>query len=351
MTDERKKGGMDKPKTTWKERVEVDNGEGKLRWCECGVCHQTVFMFATLDEKNNYVCLSCRADGEVPVSMRCLRHKKRFNVPKWWTDVCGHLCPKCYERLSVEERARYEPGKGIDISTREKESGKPVVYPSKSKESYFGKDEGDKSAEGCAAAEQEISYEGLDRDAIVKIECTKFRARTSLEVELPKHRRDSRAEDNPNLVGLLPKYKIFCQKCGTEYPCNYTWFDKSTVLCPSCYGAMSEYDIEEFHATHSADKPKLGEEQIVVKPHVIVDYTPSRKVKPSWIRDPSSLNSGGRWSNSQVMKASRSELLYAYKTGKVSGPRMRIELSRRKNREYYDMLPDETGLSPYALRN
>ena len=350
MTDERKKGGMDKPRTTWNERVEVDNGEGKLRWCECGVCHQTVFMFATLDEKNNYVCLSCRADGKAPVSMRCLRHKKRFNVPKWWTDVCGHLCPKCYEKLSDDERANYEPKPGADVSTREAEHGKGIVFPSKRKEEDI-QIEKVESAPVETVQEHLDSIDETDREEIVRREYEKFKARLRVDDEPKKEHCESSAADNPNLAGLLPRYKVFCQKCGTEYPCNYTWFDKSTVLCPSCYGAMSEYDIEEFHATHSAEKPKLGEEQIVVKPHVIVDYTPCRKIKPSWTRDPSSINSGGRWSNSQVMRASRSELLYAYKTGKVSGPRMRIELSRRKNREYYDMLPDETGLSPYALRN
>ena len=341
---------MERPKTTWKERVEVDNGEGKLRWCECLVCHKPIFMIATMEEMNNYVCLSCRADGEYGVSMRCLRHKKRFNVPKWWTDVCSHLCPKCYEKLSVEERARYEPGKGIDISTREKESGKPIVYPSKSKASYFGRDEGDKRADECTAAEQEVSYEGLDRDDIVKIECAKFRARTNSAGELPKHRKDSMAEDNPNLVGLLPKYKIFCHKCRMSYPCNFTWFEKSTVLCPSCYGAMSATEIELFHAVHKAEKPKADEVSTAVKPRAIVDYTPFRKPVPSWTKDTSSIDYGGRWSNSQVMRASMKELLAAAKSGKVSRPRLRIELSRRRNREYYDILPDETGLTPVSYR-
>lgn len=44
------------------------------------------------------------------VSIRCYRHKKRFNVSyKWAHKICAWLCPKCYNKLSEEERQNYHP--------------------------------------------------------------------------------------------------------------------------------------------------------------------------------------------------------------------------------------------------
>ena len=61
------------------------------------------------------------------VSMRCLRHKKRFNVPKEWLETSKRLCPRCYEKLSDVERLVYAPRNGLVPEIREAETGKPTM--------------------------------------------------------------------------------------------------------------------------------------------------------------------------------------------------------------------------------
>lgn len=73
------------------------------------------------------------------VSMRCLRHKKRFNVPEEWLETSKWLCPRCYEKLSDIERLGYAPRNGFVPEIREAETGKPTMlsYTVKKKNSTF----------------------------------------------------------------------------------------------------------------------------------------------------------------------------------------------------------------------
>ena len=344
---------MERPKTTWKARRNNANKEaGGPVWLSCSVCGKENLVFASSIGSEGYVCNACRKNDESAVSMRCLRHKKRFNVPKWWTDVCGHLCPKCYEKLSPDERARYEPKQGSDISTREAEKGKDIVYPSMKEEEYIQKTEclevederrDDSVCEFCS---QEEEY---TRESIIKQEAKEFKARIEDWESLKQEETKSSAADNPNLAWLLPRYKIHCQKCGTSYPCNYTWFENSTVLCPSCYGQMSDFEIQEFHKLHQADKPKYRKEESPPQPPIKSVRLPVFQQQHGWVRQSNLVNSGGYWSSSRIMRATRSELIEAARLGIVSKARMRIELDRRAHYEYYDMLSEEVGVKPIPM--
>ena len=127
---------MERPKTTWRAKsIKVADDAREPRWVACKICGTENLTFATSSEDGEYVCNSCKKEDTSPISMRCLRHKKRFNVPRWWTDVSRWLCPACYDRLSEEERSKYAP-KGIEPPTRSAEEGKQIVLPSKNKNEY-----------------------------------------------------------------------------------------------------------------------------------------------------------------------------------------------------------------------
>lgn len=82
------------------------------------------------EECQNRMCT--KVGGERIVSIRCRRHKKRFNVPKSWLHTCEWLCPHCFEGLSAEDRKRYAPKGKERPEIREAEEGKPIKYPKRS---------------------------------------------------------------------------------------------------------------------------------------------------------------------------------------------------------------------------
>ena len=285
----------------------------------------------TKEEKN---------DGETIVSMRCRRHKKRFNVPTSWLDECDWLCPKCYSRLTEEERDKYKPPQSHAPDIRKAESGKDVVWPT-SKEC-----QGQVAVSDCeedASAEEIKAEEPVAEPAVCQEQEKQKRP-------YRKHERKSSLSDNPLLAGLLPRYKIKCMKCGETAPCHYSWFSRSTVLCPACYGKMKPSQIEDFHSRYNAEKP--DKKKAVPLPTVkIKEFTPSTiKIKDAkWTRDSNSLNSGGFWTCSHIMSATKRELEEAVEQGKVSKARYRIEMRRRNNFAYYDLFPVKPGMSSNIL--
>ena len=61
------------------------------------------------------------------VSIRCRRHKRRFNVPVIWLDTCAWLCPKCYNKLTPSERKKYAPIANENPEVREANSHDKTV--------------------------------------------------------------------------------------------------------------------------------------------------------------------------------------------------------------------------------
>ena len=253
-------------------------------------------------------------DGKI-VSMRCLRHKKRFNVPIDWMETCGWLCPHCYENIPEEEYGKYAPKNGIVPEVRDAEEGKPTMYPS------FWM-EGGIEVESC---EEEHVKEPEPKE------------------EKPHRHYNTNGgdiKDNPAFSDFLPRYEIDCQLCRKTVKCHYPWFSTSTVLCPECYSSMSEAQIEEFHMTHHAEIPKL--KTFASTKTATHDISTSSKMLSrdiSWTRESRHLPICGRWTNDRIMSSTRKELIDGVKDGMVSAVRARIELKRRGNLDYYDLCP------------
>lgn len=346
---------MEKPRTTWDGGANRKIKDGPI-WAVCPKCGEEKLTFDTEEGIEHYVCPSCRKKAEEPVSMRCRRHKRRFNVPKSWLDKCGWLCPRCYEKLSEEERDRYKPMKMP--ATCEAEEDKPIVKPSMPiKES--GKDE-DKIPEAVVveSTNEAIALPKGIAAPLLEVEKPGERGKSVIErrrKERHEHYITSRVSDNPSFAALLPRFKIACMKCGEVVPCHYTWFDNSTVLCPSCYGKMTDYEIRMFHQSHHAEKPRYIPNGLPVQkvpPAKPIDFTPckvSSITEIKWTKESNLVNSGGVWSKSRIMGSSRAELIEACRCGKVSKARCRIELRRRANATFYNMFPPEVGAAPILV--
>lgn len=229
------------------------------------------------------------------VSIRCRRHKKRFDVEESWLETCGWLCPKCYHKLTEKERQRYAPKKGI----KEKEGDE---------ESFIGDfldKRNRKGGEGVAKRETG--------------------GRTSMI--------------GYSLKDLLPQYRIKCLRCGETVPCHKTWFENSKVLCPECYSKMTEEKIRKFHKEHNAScegAEGAGEAEKVGK------KCDKRKF-PEWEAAPKVFNEDstdivaavGGCSQGFIKRAPEPLLLQAVKRGHLSKMRFRIEMKRRQRMDYY----------------
>lgn len=265
-------------------------------------------------------------DGGAVVSMRCLRHKKRFNVPMWWCKrVSDWLCPRCYERLGAEERGRYSPKAGIDLTLRAAESGKAVVVPT------------EKQVPPSAEAAEEGSGE------------PKKKRGGSCK---GRKWRKSRVDDGAwklRLAGVLPTQSVKCLKCGEEAPCHLDWYEKSRVLCPRCYSEMGESEVAEFHRVYAATVLATGV-GAGVPPKGVPRAREERTVRVpkctgigigSGMKESEAVHTGGIWTAEHIMRASTRKLKAAIAAGRVSEVRGRMELKRRRNHVYYDMFPDD----------
>ena len=346
---------MRKPRTTWNGGANRKIKDGPI-WAVCAKCGEERLTFAPEEGVEHYVCSSCRQKDEESVSMRCSRHRKRFNVPKSWIDKCWWLCPRCYEKLSKDERYKYMPMKMS--ATHEAEDGKPIIRPSTAiKES--GKDEAKSIESGVGESTNEAIALPKEKAApLLEVEEPVERGMPAIErrrKERREHYIASRISDNPALAALLPRFKIACMKCGEVVPCHYSWFDNSTVLCPSCYGKMTDYEIRLFHQSHQAEKPMCIPNSLPVQkvaPVKPADFTPCNVpsiTKTKWTKDSHLVNSGGVWSNSRITGSSRDELIEACRCGKVSKARCRIELRRRANASFYNMFPPEVEAAPIPV--
>ena len=275
-------------------------------WVECEKCKAVFLVYKEIAAKG-YVCKRCRTEVEKKeeesktgkgkkaeevtisevklVEMLCKRHKKRIEVPESWLETCDYLCPQCYHKLSAKERKAYRP----------KRKGKKGI-------------ERNKVAEVAKAAEEKLLVEEKKADGTKVFSIDDFK----------------------------PKYRIHCQKCGEIVPCHYEWYDKSTVLCPQCYCGMSENAIALFHMEHKAEKPSKGMGGEIPKAIESGVRRKTEKEYAQWDRNHVYKENGGRWPDERIKRASVRALQSAVKRGLVSAIRYKIEMKRRKNKEFYD---------------
>lgn len=140
------------------------------------------------------------------VSIRCRRHKRRFNVEEGWLKVCEWLCPHCWEVLKTDEaRAKYAPRGREKPEVRCAEAGKPVRRPSV----------------GVA----EPTGEGSKRN--------EFASRLSKVWE-------ALLADEPEGAKKCPvgKVKMRCIYCGSETEVPESYYCGEHMFCPKCRKRM-----------------------------------------------------------------------------------------------------------------
>lgn len=289
--------GMEEPKTTWGKSIK----------------RQTVNTSPIQIDGKLYGDPTPKTVEEV-VSMRCSRHHKRFEVPKRWLKTCDYLCPRCYDRLSAAERMAYAPRKSIDASC---------------KKSAFC----DKST--LLSAEVKVPKDG-----------PKQQTRQKSEVSQERSDAAQRVFKDSDYDFLLPRYKIACHMCGEVVPCHYVWFEKSTVLCPACYGKLTDKAIKMFHAVHKAEKPHAEYDIDMTVANERRPYGRACLLRRDIMNEAASSINEECWTTERIMRVTKEELLNAVKRGKVSKVRARIELTRRDNIEYFDLFPEEVGIEP-----
>ena len=275
--------------------------------------------------------------AEQMVSMRCVRHKKRFDVPESWLTTCAWLCPKCYDKLTEAERESYKPADGKMPAVRKIIQSKPVptIEPLQETNEHC-------ETSKCHCESENISEQTKEESVEVEQNKEKRQSKYRHEMDLPVPDIKARIE----LANLLPRYKVKCMKCGEVAPCHYSWFDKSTVLCPACYSKMGETQIEIFHAMYHADKPEyINDSKSTPSIPVVREQLPGGKT-PSWATDSERMKTGGRWTCKHILYASKSELKEGLEKGKISPVRYRIEMKRRRNLNFYDMCPPSFFAKP-----
>lgn len=311
-----KMANCNRPTTNWdfkRNKVSAGDGEIESLWDSC-----------IGDESQ-----SDKSAGDI-VSIRCRRHKKRFNVERLWLDTCKWLCPRCYEKLTIGERLKYAP-KGDVVEIRSKEIGKPVVY---------AREKVDKESE-CVCTSRGI-------EPIESALSDRVHTRQVKETE------KTVPISSPELMALIPDWRMECQKCGKVVPVHKMYIDNtSSVICPDCLSRMTPWEIREFHKEHPASKANISRVRYsrCYTPQTINRTSQSNKpVLPLSNGDSSDIAAGGCYSNSTIMSMSVKELAKAVRLGKVSKARARIEMGRRRNTNYFGSLPDVTPVAPILPR-
>ena len=281
------------------------------------------------------------------VSIRCRRHKKRFNVESDWLLTCEWLCPKCYGKLKPNERARYAPCKGEKPEIRGAEAGKPTILPD-----IYGDANDNRTKKTVSVAEKLSKMRPVNR--CIPKKCSERNDPSGLISDFLDRRNNRRncysspvqttrfesfspspvQNTRTKLSELLPRSKIHCLKCGEDVPCHGFWLEKSRVLCPGCASEMSGDEFLSFNRLHSPTDLVMRNERYEIQKRMEELEDRSNKNIPTGESDIVSF--GGGCSELFIRKATELELQEAMKRGRLSKVRYRIEMKRRANPERYD---------------
>ena len=318
--------------------------------------------------------------GMEMVSIRCRRHKRRFDVPKGWaSEVCSWLCPKCYEALTEGERAKYAPceepevrapegsrvcmPKGWCQHKEEDGDGKRGVEVKPSKSPSKKPVKNDVVVEKPSIAEEKDDDSVAVEEDVCEVEVGDVKA---AKEEAVKPSVNGPKERNPNspfarigLDSLLPSYRIYCHKCKRVMPCHGVWFKTSKTMCPMCYSQAGVDEREAFEKTYGCEYPKRhradGEKSTYIQSSE-VKKKPTVKVK--LMKDtPYALAKGDIGTKGidylidcqpgmcfKTIRGMRpSDLAAAVRRGSMSQTRANIELRRRKCKGHYNNLPEKHG--------
>lgn len=253
-------------------------------------------------------------DKEV-VSIRCRRHKKRFNVPKYWLKTSKWLCPHCYAHLSKAERSKYAPKATDNPEVREAEEGKPTKFP---------------STQEVQPIVQKIKK---PKARIKPFRESRNASNDELEVDYP-------VSQTVSYSNLLPKWRLKCQKCGKVRPVHKVWGETSRMLCPECFFGMTPDEQKDFHRSHFTEPDAFFEDNGIGIDDTHTLGSRSQSIYFQAGANTDLLSLAGRCSEHFIRTASIRELRDEVRRHRLSKTRMRIELQRRKNISYYKDLPD-----------
>ena len=316
------------------------------------------------DERKSITC----SENEVPldniVSIRCRRHKKRFNVEKSWLKTSEWLCPKCYEKLSPSERLYYAPSSD-KVDVRPAEQGKPIVYEeynSNQKSQKIVDSTGETRCNDIQLSKDAIEAKyPIDKETKSKVESKKGRKHSFAQQTIFCDQKSPVEDDvssmfSPTIAALLPSWRMKCKKCGKSVPVHKTYIDNnSSVLCPECFSQMTPSEVKEFSTRNPSSTAELWQvdqsfsrpRSSVLKP--IPNVTPTCAVyRQPLVTDggSSDVALGGCYSNSRIFSMTIQELAEAVHKGKISKARAKIEIGRRRKSKYFDSLPEVEPVSP-----
>ena len=255
--------------------------------------------------------------------LKCRRDKKYKIVDKEWLEVCDWLCPKCYYKLTEEQKKEFAPAgeyikpKPISgIGEREQrelerfravvESHKPLPNP----------------------PEPELEVQEINGDNPDASRVTEEPSPSEPPPKRKKGRPKGTVGYNPVIESVKPQHRIDCKKCGKSVPCFSLWLERSKVLCPSCYYAMSEKQRSDFEFAYGVNGGTFK----------------SEFNSPRWNRkETDSVSTAVGMSEAAIHRATPQELSMAVKRGRLSAVRMRMELNRRRKAFFYSEFADGLG--------
>lgn len=299
---------------------------------------------------------------EKAVSIRCRRHKKRFNVYASWLKTSKWLCPHCYEMLSESDRKKYSPKCGEEPEVREAEPCKPTMIASKAKNVVSKNNVKKSTIKSCGLGDlignfldkkhQNRKTHKEDRQQNLNDIDTNLKKLLSEPKEV-RQRQERRCFESKGFESefekLKPNHKVHCLKCGQDYPCFSFWFNTSKVLCPECASSMTAAQIEAFNNSHRCETllNEVNKNEIKQPSKHSSDISFNETQFPD---DSEAVLYGGGSSEYFIKHATPSELVDAVKYGRVSRTRARIELRRRKNADYFNDLPETEEVQLGRLR-
>lgn len=250
------------------------------------------------------------------VSIRCRKHRKRFNVPAEWVETCGWLCPKCYESMSATQRKKYSPTEDSDVTPRAAEPNKSTMQIPKSL-----KEKESNAKESKSSARSSSAGNGRRLDSI-KGNC--LDRKNGLQAEMHHEAPVRYGVQESSLSRFLPRHEVYCQKCGKTARCHKIWFLTSRVLCPECASFMSNEEIAEFNRIHpyaitAIDIGNKSQQE---------SHGSSGKFKMQERKTPED-NFVERMSEERIRRSTIQQLRQAVESGRLSKVRYRIETRRR----------------------
>lgn len=329
----------------------------------CDKEFEDLLVFCIGDERKSISCVENGASLDNFVSIRCRRHKNRFNVDKSWLKTSEWLCPKCYGKLSPAERLCYAPSGG-KVDVKPFEPGRPVVYA----ECNSGRVSHNKAGSQEERGRNGVRFpKGAIEVGLPKGEEAKSKEKSKKGRKHAFGRRPalcgrrSSVEDGlssgfgPGIAALLPTWRMKCKKCGKSAPVHKTYIDNnSSVLCPECFSHMTSEEVKEFSARNPSSTAELwqvgrpfnGAGSFSAEPASALNET--HAVSGRYFiedGDSSDIALGGCCSNSRILSMTLKELAEAVRMGKVSRARARIEIVRRRKSGYFNSLPDVEPIS------